>query len=80
MFDKNKFKEQFRTWTEENPNASCEEAKKVCEILIPSEYKEKFLWLEEESVAWFAWKKKMHRQKIYSDIINIEENTYKNMH
>ncbi|MGY3803813.1 hypothetical protein ACWNT8_07125 [Pigmentibacter ruber] len=80
MFDKNIFKEKFRIWTEENPNASCEEAKKVCEILIPFEYKEKFYWLEEESLAWFAWKKELHRQKLNSDLDYSSELLSKNIH
>ncbi len=57
MFNKNDFKERFRIWTEENPEASQEEAKKLCELLIPLEYKETYSWLEEQSLAWFAWKK-----------------------
>ncbi|WGL59103.1 hypothetical protein QEJ31_11285 [Pigmentibacter sp. JX0631] len=80
MFDKNVFKEQFRLWTEENPNASCEEAKKFCEFLIPLEYKEKFNWLEEESLAWFAWKKEMHRQNKYPETQDLEEDISRNMH
>ncbi|APJ03094.1 hypothetical protein [Silvanigrella aquatica] len=57
MFDKNDFKEKFRKWTELNPNASYEEAKLLCDILIPINAKEQYYWLEEQSIAWFLWKK-----------------------
>jgi hypothetical protein len=57
MFDKNDFKEKFRCWTELNPNASYEEAKLLCDLLIPIDVKENFSWLEEQSLAWFLWKK-----------------------
>ena len=57
MFDKNDFKEKFRSWTELNPNASYEEAKLLCDLLIPIDAKERYSWLEEQSLAWFLWKK-----------------------
>lgn len=57
MFDKNDFKEKFRFWTELNPSASYEEAKLLCKTLIPISDRKSFAWLEEQSLAWFLWKK-----------------------
>ena len=51
MFDKNDFKEKFRSWTELNPNASYEEAKLLCDLLIPIDAKERYSWLEEQSLV-----------------------------
>lgn len=77
MFDKNDFKEKFRNWTELNPNASYEEAKLLCDLLIPIDAKEHFYWLEEQSLAWFLWKKenraKSHLNLSYEpDILDDE--------
>lgn len=73
MFNKNDFKEQFRIWTEENPKASLEEAKKLCELLIPAEYKETYSWLEEQSLAWFAWKKENFTATLLQSKSELEE-------
>jgi hypothetical protein len=72
MFDKNEFKEKFRFWTELNPDANCEEAKLLCESLIPIEFRENYAWLEEQSIAWFLWKKESHRKSKLSEFYEPE--------
>ncbi len=57
MFDKNEFKINFRKWLDANPNASYEEAKVFCESQIPLPSRENYTWLEEQSLAWFLWRK-----------------------
>ncbi|KAB8039716.1 hypothetical protein GCL60_05495 [Silvanigrella paludirubra] len=64
MFDKNDFKEKFRCWSEMNVDATLDEAKSFCDILIPFEYKESYSWLEEQSLAWFIWKKDMKEKQL----------------
>lgn len=77
MFDKNDFKEKFRIWSELNPEASCEEAKILCEMLIPKFEKEKYFWLEEQSLAWFLWKKEVAKRynlrQLYESEIEDDE-------
>ena len=57
MFNKNDFKEKFRSWSEQNMSASFEEAKVFCDIYIPEKFKKEYAWLEEQTLAWFIWKK-----------------------
>lgn len=72
MFDKNDFKEKFRCWTELNPTASYEEAKLLCDILIPIDAKESFPWLEEQSLQWFLWKKENRIKTQLSQFLESE--------
>ncbi|MBX9839990.1 MAG: hypothetical protein K2X69_16935 [Silvanigrellaceae bacterium] len=74
MFDKNDFKEKFRCWSEMNTDATLEDAKSFCDILIPFEYKESYTWLEEQSLAWFVWKKDM-KEKMLTNLVNDEHET-----
>lgn len=78
MFDKNDFKEKFRCWTELNPEATTEEAKSFCDILIPFEYKENYSWLEEQSIAWFTWKKET-KDKIFIAQSNENEDYHNSL-
>lgn len=80
MFNKNVFKEQFRVWTEEHPDASQAEAKKFCEDLIPIEYKETYLWLEEQSLAWFAWKKEIRIQTYIAQDQDLLDKNQQDLH
>ena len=76
MFDKNDFYEKFRQWTELHPSASAEEARLLCDLLIPIEAKKQYNWLEEQSLAWFLWKKENHAKQKLSllFLLNTEEN------
>ena len=55
MFDKNTFKDAFRSWVENNPNASQEEALNFCQSHIPAGVYASNYWLVEQSLMWFAW-------------------------
>jgi hypothetical protein len=56
MFDKNVFKNKFRVWSSKNPLAKIEEVVFFCQNMIPTELHENYMWLQEESVAWFEWR------------------------
>ena len=77
MFDKNDFKEKFRKWTELNPNASYEEAKLLCHVLMPLSSKKEFSWLEEQSLQWFLLKKETYAKSNLSQLFEIENYEYR---
>ena len=56
MFDKNVFKDSFRVWSEQNPDACPEEVLVFCESNIPESHYGKNLWLIEQSLEWFRWR------------------------
>ena len=74
MFDKNDFKEKFRSWSELNPEATIHDAKLICDMLIPFEYKESYSWLEEQTLAWFTWKYEM-KNKMHL-VLNKNNNNF----
>jgi hypothetical protein len=77
MFDKNDFKEKFRFWLEHNQHATYEDAKLFCDLRLPIHIKEKYSWLEEQSLSWFLWRKESQEKTIHSfenDEEYIEEN------
>lgn len=57
MFDKNFFKDAFRSWVRNNPRASEEEALAFCQANIPAQYFASHYWLVEQSIQWFGWLK-----------------------
>ena len=57
LFDKNRFKENFRAWVNENPAASEEDALLYCQAQIPAKNIASQYWLVEQSVQWFTWLK-----------------------
>lgn len=55
VFDKNLFKDAFRSWVEHNPKASSEDALEFCQKLIPTGEYSRHYWLVEQSLQWFKW-------------------------
>lgn len=55
MFDKNFFKDAFRSWVLKNPDASEEEALAFCQAHIPANQYVSYYWLVEQSLQWFSW-------------------------
>jgi hypothetical protein len=45
MFDKNMFKNEFRTWSDYHPFANLNEIEGFCDALIPDEFKSYYAWL-----------------------------------
>ncbi len=60
MFDKNTFKDAFRSWVQNNPTATEEDALGFCQSQIPAKMFEQHCWLVEQSLQWFTWLKKNH--------------------
>lgn len=57
MFDKNFFKDAFRSWVLSNSTASEEEALAFCQSHIPAHVFASNYWLVEQSLQWFIWMK-----------------------
>lgn len=55
MFDKNFFKDAFRSWVMKNPIASEEDALAFCQANIPAKDYVSFYWLVEQSLQWMQW-------------------------
>jgi hypothetical protein len=55
MFDKNKFKEAFRSWVESNPRANQNDALAFCQAHIPANQIVSSHWLVDQSLQWFSW-------------------------
>lgn len=55
MFDKNFFKDAFRSWVFQNPHASEEEALAFCQAHIPAREYVTYYWLVEQSMQWLHW-------------------------
>jgi hypothetical protein len=66
-FDKNRFKEAFRTWVAANPSASDEQAIEFCHYNIPPQHMMKQNWLVEQSLQWFQWIRKSRALSSNSD-------------
>jgi hypothetical protein len=64
MFDKNQFKEAFRSWVQRNPMASEQEALNFCQLNIPASCIASHYWLIEQSVQWFKW---VHQTRAIDD-------------
>lgn len=64
MFDKNQFKEAFRSWVQRNPMASEQEALSFCQANIPASCIVSHYWLIEQSVQWFKW---IHQTRALDD-------------
>jgi hypothetical protein len=64
MFDKNQFKEAFRSWVQRNPMASEQEALGFCQANIPPSCIVSHYWLIEQSVQWFKW---IHQTRAMDD-------------
>ncbi|MBM3382845.1 MAG: hypothetical protein FJY29_10430 [Betaproteobacteria bacterium] len=64
MFDKNHFKEAFRSWVQRNPAASEQEALDFCQANIPASCIASHFWLIEQSVQWFKW---VHQTRAIDD-------------
>lgn len=62
MINKNEFKIKFSQWVLKNKNAPTQEAKRLCESLLPAESRKKFHWLITESIAWFEWLKEDNKR------------------
>ena len=56
-FDKNAFKNAFRSWVQGNPTAADEEALAFCRAHIPTNQIMTHFWLVEQSLQWFGWLK-----------------------
>ena len=54
-FDKNTFKDAFRTWVQSHPTANDEEALAFCQTHIPASQIMSHYWLVEQSLQWFTW-------------------------
>jgi hypothetical protein len=54
-FDKNTFKEAFRSWVQAHPRATDEEALAFCQSRIPVNQILTYHWLMEQSLQWFQW-------------------------
>ncbi len=70
MFDKNLFKNAFRSWVQNNPGATEEEAKEFCSANIPATAIASHYWLVEQSLEWFGWLKK---RKTFDEREIVEE-------
>lgn len=57
MFDKNFFKDAFRSWVLNHSAASEEEALAFCQSHIPANVFASNFWLVEQSLQWFSWMK-----------------------
>lgn len=57
MFDKNSFKDAFRSWVQNNPDATEDDARAFCQIAIPAHAYHGHYWLVEQSLQWFHWLK-----------------------
>lgn len=55
MFDKNFFKDAFRSWLFQHPQASEEEALAFCQAHIPAQHYVSHFWLVEQSLQWMHW-------------------------
>ncbi|NBW81733.1 hypothetical protein EBR21_08260 [bacterium] len=64
MFDKNHFKEAFRSWVQHNPTASEQDALSFCRDNIPASCIVSHYWLIEQSVQWFKW---VHQTRALDD-------------
>ncbi len=64
MFDKNHFKEAFRSWVQHNPMASEQEALSFCRENIPASCIVSHYWLIEQSIQWFKW---VHQTRAIDD-------------
>ena len=69
-FNKNTFKEEFRTWIEDNNIATVEEAKEFCVSNIPSGFLQANPWILDQSLQWFQWLKS---QKTFEEDYNCDE-------
>lgn len=56
-FDKNAFKNAFRSWVQANPRAADEDALAFCHTHIPASQIMSHFWLVEQSLQWFGWLK-----------------------
>ncbi|MEY4066051.1 MAG: hypothetical protein RIR26_2259 [Pseudomonadota bacterium] len=64
MFDKNHFKEAFRSWVQRNPLANEQEALNFCRSHIPASCIASHYWLIEQSLQWFKW---IHQTRAHDD-------------
>ena len=64
MFDKNSFKDAFRSWVQNNPKALEEDALRFCQRSIPASVYASNYWLVEQSLQWFAW---LQKQRTFDD-------------
>lgn len=64
MFDKNHFKEAFRSWVQRNPTATETDALSFCQSHIPAHCVASHYWLIEQSVQWFKW---VHQTRAVDD-------------
>ncbi len=53
MFDTNEFKKSVKEWMRDNPRASEEELRDLCEDLIPSAMFTRYQWLIDHTVSWY---------------------------
>lgn len=64
MFDKNTFKDAFRSWVQNNPTAKEEDALGFCQRSIPAAVYASNYWLVEQSLQWFSW---LQKQRTFDD-------------
>lgn len=64
MFDKNLFKEAFRSWVQNNPTANEQEALSFCHDHIPANCIASHYWLIEQSIQWYKW---IHQTRAIDD-------------
>jgi hypothetical protein len=55
MFDKNAFKQKFRTWLVTHSEASEEDVRGFCEAHIPANIFLQNYWLVEQVLEWYRW-------------------------